>query len=115
MNDLDEAVWFHFIKQPEVQSEIRKSWDIISLTIKEFRSQYRKDEEGQILENFETLSAVFIDRNFDGRQFIMTDSFFADELLPKKKTKNRLKKRMNHKKILDMSLKRLAKRFANKP
>jgi DNA modification methylase len=87
VNDLDEAVWFHFIKQPEVQSEIRKSWDIISLTIKEFRSQYRKDEEGQILENFETLSAVFIDRNFDGRQFIMTDSFFADELLPKKKTK----------------------------
>lgn len=92
VNDLDEAVWFHFIKQPEVQSEIKKSWDVISLTIKEFRSQYRKDEEGQILENFETLSAVFIDRNFDGKQFIMTDSFFADELLPKKKTKKQTEK-----------------------
>jgi len=87
VNDLDETIGFHFIKAPEVKSEIKKSGDDIKITIKEFRSQYYKDEEGSILDNFESLSAVFIDKNFDGNQFIMTDSFFADDLLPKKKTK----------------------------
>lgn len=85
LNDLDETIGFHFIKQPEVKSEINKSWDAVVLVIKEFKSKFRNDEEWQLLENFETLSAVFIDRNFDGKQFIMTDSYFADDLLPKKK------------------------------
>ena len=28
-----------------------------------------------------------MDKNFDGKQFIMTDYYFADDLLPKKKSK----------------------------
>ncbi|GAB0175325.1 MAG: site-specific DNA-methyltransferase [Candidatus Altimarinota bacterium] len=85
VNDLEEAIGFHFIKKPEVKSKIVVSNDEICVEISEFRSQYYKDEEGKILENFETLSAVFIDANFNGDQFIMTDVKFADDLLSKKK------------------------------
>lgn len=87
VNDLDEAIGFHFIKAPEVKTQLKKSKDDVTIFIKEFRSQYYKDEEGKTLGNFETLSSVFIDNNFDGKQFIMTNSFFADDLLPKKKKK----------------------------
>ena len=88
VNDLDETIGFHFIKQPEVKAKIKTTQNEIIISIKEFKSQYYRDEAGKVLENFETLSAVFVDSCFNGEQFIMTHSFFADELLPKKKTKN---------------------------
>ncbi len=85
VNNLDDAIGFHFIKQPEVKTVFKKTKDEIIITIKEFKSQYYKDEEGKVLENFETFSSVFIDKNFNDKQFIMTNSYFADELLSKKK------------------------------
>lgn len=87
VNDLDEVIGFHFIKAPEVKSSLKTTAKDVTITIKEFRSQYYKDEEGKELDNFETLSSVFIDKQFNGDQFIMTDSYFADDLLPKRKTK----------------------------
>lgn len=84
VNDLDEVIGFHFIKAPEVKSKIIKNKESVSLIIKEFKSRYYKDEQGKILDNFETLSSIFVDKNFDGKQFIMTDYYFADDLLPKK-------------------------------
>ena len=39
------------------------------------------------MKNFETLSAVFIDKSYNGKAFEMDEAFFADELLPKKTTK----------------------------
>lgn len=85
VNDLDETIGFHFIKAPEVKSVLTKDKNKITISIKEFKSQYYKDEEGKILQNFETLSAIFIDKNYDDQQFVVTDSYFADELLPKNK------------------------------
>jgi len=61
----------------------------VKLIIKEFRSQYYKDEEGQVLDNFETLSAIFIDKNYNGKYFEMDEVYFADELLPKKSNKKK--------------------------
>lgn len=87
VNDLDETIGFHFIKIPEVKSKLKISNTGVELIIKEFKSQYYKDEDGKVLENFQTLSAVFIDKKFDGKQFLMTDSYFADDLLPKIKLK----------------------------
>jgi DNA modification methylase len=83
VNDLDDAIGFHFIKAPEVKSVLKKTDTKIEILIKEFKSQYYKDEDGQVLENFETLSSVFLDKEFDGKQFIMSDYFFADDLIPK--------------------------------
>lgn len=94
VNDLEEVIGFHFIRQPEVKTELRYSKtndllreDTFEIVIKEFRSQYYKDEEGKILENFETISAVFIDKDYNGKYFEMDEVYFADELLPKKSKK----------------------------
>jgi len=84
VNDLEEVIGFHFIRQPEVKSKLKIEKDKIKLIIKEFKSQYYKDEEGKILDNFETLSAVFIDKNYNGKYFEMDKVYFVDELLPKK-------------------------------
>lgn len=75
------------MRQPEIESEVSTDKDTLTLTIKEFRSQYSKDDEGKYLDNFETLSAVFIDKTYNNETFEMDEVFFADELLPKKKTK----------------------------
>ena len=32
------------------------------------------------MSGFDFLSAVFVDRNYNGKEFIMTDVFFSDEL-----------------------------------
>ncbi len=88
VNDLEEVIGFHFIRQPEVKSELKIEDDKVKLIIKEFKSQYYKDEEGEILDNFETLSAVFIDKNYNGKYFEMDEVYFADELLPKKSKKS---------------------------
>ncbi|MEX2410539.1 MAG: site-specific DNA-methyltransferase [Candidatus Paceibacterota bacterium] len=91
VNDLDEAIGFHFIRHPEVKSQLKKDKDKIKILIKSFvshelESDKEQDEKG--MKNFETLSAVFIDKNYNGKAFEMDEAFFADELLPKKAKKN---------------------------
>jgi DNA modification methylase len=81
VNHYDEVVGFHFIRQPEVKSDMKIEKNTVNIILKEFRSQYRKDDKGVILENFETLSAVFIDKDYNGKSFEMDEAYFADELL----------------------------------
>ncbi len=81
INDLDEAIGFHFIRQPEVKSEIKKLKDKIILKIKKFESAYSQDETGEKLKNFESLSMLLVDLNYDGEKFMMTNYFFAQDLL----------------------------------
>lgn len=85
VNDIDEVIGFHFIRTPEVLTELKTTDEKIKIIVKSFKSYYTKDESNKVLENFETLSAIFIDRNYDGNQFVMTDSFFASDLLLNKK------------------------------
>ena len=90
VNDLDEAVGFHFIRHPEVKVQLKKHKEAVKIIIKSFVSQELEsgkapDEKG--IKNFETLSAVFIDKNYNGKAFEMDEVFFADELLPKKSKK----------------------------
>lgn len=90
VNDLDEAVGFHFKRSPEVEAEIQTEKETVKIKIKSFKSGELKSERSKtekFLENFETLSAVFIDTNYNGKSFEMDESFFADELLPKKSNK----------------------------
>jgi len=81
INDLDEAIGFHFIRQPEVKSKIKKSKDKITLQIKKFESAYTKNETGEKLENFESLAMLLVDLNYNDEAFLMTDYYFADDLL----------------------------------
>ncbi len=86
INDLDEAIGFHFIRQPEVKSEIKKLKDKIVLKIKKFESAYSQDETGEKLKNFESLAMLLVDLNYDGEKFMMTNYFFAQDLLNHKKS-----------------------------
>jgi len=81
INDLDEAIGFHFIRQPEVKSEIKKLKDIVVLNIKKFESAYSQDETGEKLNNFESLAMLLVDLNYDGEKFMMTNYYFAEDLL----------------------------------
>lgn len=78
INNLDEAIGFQFMKQPEVKAHIRINNNNLTINIKEFKSQ---SEGGKSYNNFETLSAVFIDSDYDGKDFILKQSYFSDELL----------------------------------
>lgn len=95
VNNIDESIGFHFIKQPTVQSKIVKNGDELTITISEFKSYYYKDEKGKILENFETLSALFIDYDYEDT-FIIDDVFFADEF---KKENQKLLMKVNNENI----------------
>lgn len=92
VNDIEEAIGFHFKRPPEVKAEIRKDKDEIKLIIKSFKTnelQSDKAKEEKSFENFETLSAIFIDKTYNGKSFEMDEARFADELLPKKKSKKK--------------------------
>jgi site-specific DNA-methyltransferase (adenine-specific)/adenine-specific DNA-methyltransferase len=81
VNDLDEAIGFHFIRQPEVKSEIRVAKNNVTIKIKKFESAYTMDEAGEKLMNFESLAMILVDLKHNGDQFIMSKYFFAQDLL----------------------------------
>lgn len=83
VNDLDDAVGFHFMKQPNVVTNINKTTSNVSITIDKFLSDFSEDEKGEDLANFESLAMVLIDKDFDGKAFDMDEYYFAEDLLPK--------------------------------
>ena len=66
-----------------MESSINDSGDRIILTIHSFSSvepRSAKTKEEKALSGFDLLSAVFIDRDYNGSEFVMTDAFFLDDL-----------------------------------
>lgn len=88
VNDLEDAIGFHFMRQPEVKSDLKIKAGEIHITIKKFISDFSEEETGRDMDNFESLSMVLIDKDFDGETFDMDLYYFAQDLLPKKKKKN---------------------------
>jgi adenine-specific DNA-methyltransferase len=80
INDLDEAVGFHFIRQPEVETSLTNIDGNFYITLKKFVSDYSVDEAGKEINNFESLSMVLIDSDYDS-DFVMKDYFFAKDLI----------------------------------
>lgn len=80
VNNIEEAVGFHFRKQPTVHSQLKVDDNGVSLLVDEFRSYYYRDEDGKVLENFDTLSAIYIDYNYDDEFFCYDQVLFADEI-----------------------------------
>jgi len=88
INDLDDAIGFHFIRQPKVKSNLVSQKDQIKIHIQEFYSDFSEEESGNDMDNFESLAMVLIDRNYNGEAFEMDDYFFAEDLLPNKNKKS---------------------------
>jgi len=94
VNDIEEAIGFHFKRPPEVKAELKNEKNEIKIIIKSFKTtelQSDKTSEEKSYDNFETLSSVFVDKTYNGKSFEMDEAFFADELLPKKKDKQKVK------------------------
>lgn len=87
INDVDDAVGFHFTRQPEVLSNFQNN----ELKVIEFRSSYTEEGTDREMDNFESLSMIIVDKNFNGKEFAMTEYFFAADLLDSKKAKNKKK------------------------
>ncbi|MDP3104537.1 MAG: site-specific DNA-methyltransferase [Candidatus Methanoperedens sp.] len=87
VNDLEDAIGFHFMRQPEVKSELKEIDGDYHITIKKFLSDFSEEEIQRDMENFESLSMVLIDKDFSGNEFDMDAYYFAEDLLPKKKKK----------------------------
>jgi len=112
VNDLDEAIGFHFIRQPEVESEIEKLKDKIVLKIKKFESAYSQDKTSEKLKNFENLAMLLVDLNYDGEKFMMTNYFFAQDLLNRKKNEKEENEEEIKKKLIKQ--KEIIKEFPKK-
>jgi len=82
INDLDNAIGFHFMLQPEVQSEFKNG----KLIIKKFISNFREEETNKQLPNFESLSMVIIDEKFNGKDFMMSQCIFNEDIESKNGT-----------------------------
>ncbi len=87
INDLDEAIGFHFVRQPEVKSDVKTASDKVVLKIKKFESAYVQDEAGEKLKNFESLAMVLVDLKYNDDQFLMGEYFFAEDLIGEKNDK----------------------------
>jgi site-specific DNA-methyltransferase (adenine-specific)/adenine-specific DNA-methyltransferase len=91
INDLEDAIGFHFIRQPEVKSKLIRIKNKVILKIAKFYSQYVEEESREELDNFESLAMILVDLNYNGDTFLMTDYFFADDLISgKKKNKSKV-------------------------
>lgn len=83
INEVDESIGFSFNHPPVVDARMIKTSKNVSIIIENFDckepiSGRRKNEKD--LSSFETLSAVFVDAQYDGNAFKMTDVFFSEEL-----------------------------------
>ena len=107
VNDLDDAIGFHFIRQPEVESKLKVNGKTAEIQITKFLSNYLEEETGKDLENFESLAMVLVDKDYNGKEFVMDEFYFAEDLLPKKKeeeTEDEIKKELKHLKKISIPL-----------
>lgn len=76
VNDLDNAIGFHFSLQPEVETEFKDG----KIFIKKFISNFKEEETNKELDNFESLSMVIIDDDFNDKDFMMSQCLFSEEI-----------------------------------
>ncbi|MDD4760395.1 MAG: site-specific DNA-methyltransferase [Bacteroidaceae bacterium] len=83
VNALDESIGFSFNRTPVVKSELIAADEKVKIKINSFSSEEprsAKTVSEKELSGFDLLSAVFVDSNHNGKEFIMTDSFFCDDM-----------------------------------
>ncbi|MDD5251459.1 MAG: site-specific DNA-methyltransferase [Patescibacteria group bacterium] len=83
VNDIVDAVGFDFIQPPLVKDEYSSTGNGVkkenTIKIKEFRSRtLAKDPED--FKNYETLSMVMVDYDYDNKVFDLDDVFYQDQI-----------------------------------
>lgn len=80
INDLDKAIGFHFMLKPEVESSYKNG----KLIVTKFFSNFKEEETNQKLPNFDSLSMVIIDDNYNEKEFLMNKCYFMEDIERKK-------------------------------
>lgn len=85
INEVEDTIGFHFMRQPEAKSKFENG----ILHLFEFKSTFAEEGTNREMENFESLSMIIIDDNFNGKEFTMNAYYFAEDLI-KTKVKKKL-------------------------
>jgi site-specific DNA-methyltransferase (adenine-specific)/adenine-specific DNA-methyltransferase len=75
-NDINNAIGFHFSLQPEVESCFEDN----NIVLAKFYTNFKDEKPESNFNNFESLSMVIIDYDFNGTDFVMTQCLFMDDL-----------------------------------
>ena len=76
INDLDNAIGFHFMHQPEVEA----SYENGTIVLSKFLSNFKNEDTKKEMANFESLSMIILDDAYNGEEFIMSCCIFKDEI-----------------------------------
>ena len=79
INDLDEAVGFHFIRQPQVKSKLVSLKNQIKIHIQEFYSDFTEEESGNDMDNLHSLTDQQVDFNYSKNYIDIADIFSDTE------------------------------------
>ncbi|MCK0192466.1 site-specific DNA-methyltransferase [Arenibacter sp. F20364] len=77
VNSLENAVGFHFIRQPEVKS----SFDKGTIIIEDFKAYYPDEDTLEDIPGLEALAMVVVDKDYNDKEFLMSDVFFAADII----------------------------------
>lgn len=82
VNDIEEMKGFQFIYTPEVECELRNEGENTKLTVSKFLSD---PLNGCEMNNFSTLSSIFVNYEYNGKEFLMDDVRFWSDIESNKK------------------------------
>lgn len=83
INEMEDLITFSFQNHPEVESYMKIKGEKIIFTITDFRSnepQLKKILKRRKMFGFDLLSGIFVDNNYNGKEFVLSDFFFSDDL-----------------------------------
>ena len=83
LNFLQETIGFHFNQPPTVHVRLESREQRTVLILEKFTSReysINLTKEERQLKSFDTLSTVFIDRNYNGTTFELDDYFFKKDM-----------------------------------
>tara|TARA_R110000868_G_scaffold353150_5_gene614391 strand:+ start:1991 stop:4042 length:2052 start_codon:yes stop_codon:yes gene_type:complete len=81
VNSLENAVGFHFIRQPEVKSKFVDD----KLIITSFEAYYPDEDTLEDIPGFKALAMIVVDTNYNEKEFLMTDVYFAEDIISDQK------------------------------
>jgi len=82
VNSLENAVGFHFIRQPEVVSKFEEN----KLILTSFEAYYPDEDTLEDMSGFSALAMIVVDTDYNEKEFLMTDVYFAEDIIRDKKT-----------------------------
>ncbi len=111
VNDIEEMKGFQFIYTPDVECELIKNKKDIYLQVKKFTSDPLNDCSA---ENFSTLSSIFVNYNYNSKEFLMDDVRFWSDIESNKKEDNDTKINLKKEKIESIEWKLPTKKLGEK-